>query len=176
MLPISVNVSALQFQSPDFTNQVMSVITSTGIPASMLELEITEEATAHDPEHVIKVLNQLKNIGVSLAIDDFGIGYSSLSYLRRFPIDVLKIDRSFVMKIDKSKTDASVVKLILGLANELDIKVVAEGVETIDQYQRLKNWKCDLIQGFYFSKPLPESDYTKLLEQQTPVLPISSSM
>ena len=146
------------------------------MPPSMLELEITEEATVQDSGRVIEVLNQLKHIGVSLSIDDFGTGYSSLSYLRQFPIDVLKIDRSFVLEINKSEADASVVKLILGLAKELEIKVVAEGVETIDQYQKLKNWQCDLIQGFYFSKPLPAIEYANLLLEDNKVLPMPSPL
>lgn len=176
LVPISVNVSALQFMAPDFINQVMSAITRSGMPPSMLELEITEEATVQDSGRVIEVLNQLKHIGVSLSIDDFGTGYSSLSYLRQFPIDVLKIDRSFVLEINKSEADASVVKLILGLAKELEIKVVAEGVETIDQYQKLKNWQCDLIQGFYFSKPLPAIEYANLLLEDNKVLPMPSPL
>jgi len=165
MVPVAVNISALQFQEPDFPGHVQSALTETGMPASMLELEITEEAAATDPERVISIMHELKSIGVSLAIDDFGTGYSSLSHLRRFPVDVLKIDQSFVREIDTSSTDASIVKLIVDLARELNFKIVVEGVETDKQYQQLKNWGCDLMQGFLFSKPIPAPEFAEILKQ-----------
>lgn len=164
-LPVAVNVSALQFQEPSFPDQVKAVIESTGMPPEMLELEITEEAAAFDPQHVVEIMQELKSIGVSLAIDDFGTGYSSLSHLKNFPVDVLKIDRSFVRDLDSAtSTDASIVKLILKLAQQLHFKVVAEGVETEMQYQQLKHWGCDILQGFLFSKPLPEAEFEQVLK------------
>ncbi len=166
--PVAVNVSALQFQEPDFAEQVKAVIKETGIPPQMLELEITEEAAAIEPKRVVQIMNDLKKIGVSLAIDDFGTGYSSLSHLKNFPVDVLKIDRSFVKDLGlESSTEASIVKLILKLAHELNFKVVAEGVETAQQYQQLKQWQCDVLQGYFFSKPLPADAYIEMVKQET---------
>ncbi len=166
--PVAVNVSALQFQEPDFAEQVKAVIRQTGIPPHMLELEITEEAAAIEPKRVVEIMNDLKKVGVSLAIDDFGTGYSSLSHLKTFPVDVLKIDRSFVKDLaSEDSTEASIVKLILKLAHELNFKVVAEGVETELQYQQLKHWQCDILQGYLFSKPLPADDYIKMVEQES---------
>lgn len=175
-LPVAVNVSALQFQDPTFADQVKAVIQETGIPPHMLELEITEEAAAFDPQRVVEIMQTLKTIGVSLAIDDFGTGYSSLSHLKRFPVDVLKIDRSFVSDIEsETSTEASIVKLILRLAQQLNVKVVAEGVETEMQYQQLKHWECEILQGFLFSKPLPAEEYAQLLKLESKPQLISSN-
>lgn len=118
------------------------------------------------------MMHELKKIGVSLAIDDFGTGFSSLSHLSHFPVDVLKIDRAFIKNMNSSATDASIVKLILQLAKVLHFKVVAEGVETQMQYQQLKAWECNLIQGFLFSKPLPANQFVNLVmqEQQTTMI------
>lgn len=175
-LPVAVNVSALQFQDPTFADQVKAVIAETGIPPQMLELEITEEAAAFDPQRVVEIMQSLKTIGVSLAIDDFGTGYSSLSHLKRFPVDVLKIDRSFVSDIDsETSTEASIVKLILKLAQQLKVKVVAEGVETEMQYQQLKHWECEILQGFLFSKPLPADEYAQLLQLESKPQLVSSN-
>ncbi len=171
--PVAVNVSALQFQDPTFPSQVKAVIKETGIPPQMLELEITEEAAAFDPQRVVEIMQELKSLGISLAIDDFGTGYSSLSHLKRFPVDVLKIDRSFVSDIESSEsTSASIVKLILKLSQQLNVKVVAEGVETEMQYQQLKHWECEILQGFLFSKPIPADEYANLIafEQHPQVL------
>jgi diguanylate cyclase (GGDEF)-like protein len=165
-MPIAINISARQFQEIDFPHEVQSAILKTGIPAEMLELEITEEAAANEPKHVVEIMCQLKKIGVSLAIDDFGTGYSSLSHLRHFPIDVLKIDRAFIKNMNNSVTDMSIVKLILQLAKQLNFKVVAEGVETELQYQELKSLECELIQGFWFSKPLPAAEFAAMLKKE----------
>lgn len=175
-LPVAVNISALQFQDPKFPEQVQTVINQTGIPPEMLELEITEEAAAFEPQKVVNIMNKLKTIGVKLAIDDFGTGYSSLSHLKRFPVDVLKIDRSFVkdMQSDTS-TEASIVKLILKLAQQLNVKVVAEGVETEVQYQQLRRWGCDYIQGFLFSRPVPANDFFAMINKENETVAISNN-
>lgn len=165
-MPIAVNVSALQFQEPDFTKLVQSILTETGMPAAMLELEITEEAAINDPGRVVSIIQELKRIGVSLAIDDFGTGYSSLSQLSKLPVDVLKIDQSFVKRMDSSETDLSIVKLILDLARELKFKTVVEGIETEEQHETLRKWGCHMGQGFLFSRPVPADEFIALAEQQ----------
>jgi len=130
----------------------------------MIELEITEAVAADHPERVIATMQQLKLAGVSLAIDDFGTGYSSLSYLKRFPIDTLKIDQAFVRAMGSSAEDAAIVELIISLAKALDLKVVAEGVETQEQQALLSALDCDLLQGYLFSKPIPASDFALRLQ------------
>lgn len=162
-LPIAVNVSAVQFTDKDFVAQVKLLLDELGMPANMLELEITEQAVVSDPKHVIKNLNELRSLGLSLAIDDFGTGYSSLSYLSQFPINTLKIDRAFITSMDDNASSNQIVKLILGLAKQLHCKTVAEGVETSAQHRLLRDWGCDYIQGYLFSKPLGTDDYAKLL-------------
>jgi EAL domain-containing protein (putative c-di-GMP-specific phosphodiesterase class I) len=130
----------------------------------MIELEITEAVAAEHPERVIATMQELKRAGVSLAIDDFGTGYSSLSYLQRFPIDTLKIDQAFVRSMGSSPEDAAIVSLIMSLAKALDLKVVAEGVETPDQQAQLAALDCDLLQGYLFSKPIPATDFALRLQ------------
>jgi EAL domain-containing protein (putative c-di-GMP-specific phosphodiesterase class I) len=130
----------------------------------MIELEITEAVAADHPERVIATMQELKRAGVSLAIDDFGTGYSSLSYLQRFPIDTLKIDQAFVRSMGSSPEDAAIVSLIMSLAKALDLKVVAEGVETPDQQAQLAALDCDLLQGYLFSKPIPATDFALRLQ------------
>lgn len=165
-MPIAVNISAQQFQEVDFPRQVQATLQRFGMPANMLELEITEEAAAHDPKRVVQIMEDLKSIGVTLAIDDFGTGYSSLSHLSNFPVDVLKIDRAFIQHMHHSSTDASIVRLVVQLAKGLNFKVVAEGVETESQYQQLKLWDCNLIQGFLFSQPLPAPQFASLVMEE----------
>jgi EAL domain-containing protein (putative c-di-GMP-specific phosphodiesterase class I) len=140
-------------------------IAGSGLEPQYLDLELTESMLMHDIEHAVSVLKELDALGVSLSVDDFGTGYSSLSYLKRFPIDVLKIDRSFVHDITASADDAAIVTAIIAMAHSLDIKVVAEGVETLEQQEFLKQRDCDGIQGYYFSKPLPVEAFTRLLKK-----------
>lgn len=151
----SVNLSGKQLTSPDLVNTVTKILQETSLPPKYLELEITESTIMEDPEQVIKTLTQLKTMGLSLAIDDFGTGYSSLNYLKRFPIDVIKIDRSFVADIITNQVDADIVKTIIDLAHVLDVDVVAEGVETELQRAFLKKQGCDVAQGYYLSRPVP---------------------
>ncbi|MDF1588008.1 MAG: bifunctional diguanylate cyclase/phosphodiesterase [Gammaproteobacteria bacterium] len=160
---IAVNISAQHFMQADFVALVKQILNLTGMPAAALELEITEEVATENPEQLIKIMTRLKALGVSLAIDDFGTGYSSLSYLKQFPIDTLKIDKSFVSRMTSSENDAAIVRMIMSLAKELKLDVVAEGVEIESEYKALADLGCDYIQGFYFYKPLPLEQYHTLL-------------
>jgi diguanylate cyclase (GGDEF)-like protein/PAS domain S-box-containing protein len=166
---VAVNLSARQFVHGDLAREVMRALERTGCPARRLELEITESMVMQSPERAVEVLNQLQEMGVGVAIDDFGIGYSSLAYLKRFPIDSLKIDRSFIMDIPGDKNDAAITQAVIAMAHSLGIKVIAEGVETRQQYNFLRKHRCDEMQGYYFSPPLPIEQATGLLLQQRQV-------
>ena len=159
---VSVNVSALQFNK-SFIDRVSEVLHETGLRPSRLELELTEGIMMDDTDATIHALERLKELGVSLSIDDFGTGYSSLSYLSRFPLDELKIDRSFVIDYDKSENDASLIIAIIAMARSMKLQLVAEGVETHDQYQFLMQHGATIIQGYLFSKPLPAKELQPML-------------
>lgn len=155
---MAVNLSARQLTNMELTHTVAEALGSTGIPPHLLELEITESAVMDKPEEAIKVLHALKRMGVTLAIDDFGTGHSSLAYLKLFPIDHLKIDRSFVCDIERDPNDAAIAVSTIALAHSLGLKVIAEGVETREQLELLRDKGCDEVQGFYFSRPLPADE------------------
>jgi len=159
---VAVNVSAMQFTTR-FITRVEDVLRETGLDAGSLELELTEGMVMDNSNETIKALNDLKVLGVSLSIDDFGTGYSSLSYLSRFPLDELKIDRSFVIDFDKSDNDASLVIAIISMAKSMNLKLVAEGVETHEQYHFLTQNGANVIQGYLFSKPVPAEELRPLL-------------
>jgi len=159
---VAVNVSALQF-NPAFIRSVKTVLQETGLAPSKLELELTEGVVMGDALGTIRALGELKDMGVSLSIDDFGTGYSSLSYLSRFPLDELKIDRSFVIGSDKSANDASLVIAIIAMARSMNLQLVAEGVETHEQYHFLTGNGAHVIQGYLFSKPVPAAELEPLL-------------
>jgi diguanylate cyclase (GGDEF)-like protein/PAS domain S-box-containing protein len=163
---VSVNVSAAQMQRPTFVEDVRKIIEETGIVAGMLELELTESVLMDNAERAVGLMHELKKLGVRLALDDFGVGYSSLSYLRRFPLDKLKIDQSFICDITQDGNDAALVRAIIAMGHHLGMRVVAEGVETIAQYGYLKRNHCDEFQGFYFSRPLSASDIPELLRRR----------
>ena len=133
------------------------------MPARYLQLELTENVMMGDAEKCISMLRELKQLGVQLAVDDFGTGYSSLSYLKRFPIDHLKIDRAFVKDITTDPDDAAIVQTIIALGHKLGMRVVAEGVESEEQREYLQRNRCDEMQGFYFAKPLPASEFASML-------------
>jgi EAL domain-containing protein (putative c-di-GMP-specific phosphodiesterase class I) len=154
---IAVNLSMLQFQQKNLLNIVRSILKETGIDPSYLEIELTERVIMDDPEMALKNIQRLKSIGVQISMDDFGVHYSSLSYLKLLPLDRLKIDRSFLQDLLTSKDDQIIVKAMIQLAHNLELTVVAEGVETLEQYYFLKSLQCDEVQGFYFDKPLPAS-------------------
>lgn len=168
-LMVSVNVSARQFKQAMFIENLLKILEQTGISPEFLELEITEALIMQDPEYVLKVLHDLKKYKIQIAIDDFGTGYSSLDYLRRFAIDKIKIDRTFVQRITTDATSCSVVTAIIAMANKLGIKMIAEGVETAEQYEFLEREKCTEIQGYYLCVPDDAATITAFLEQLSPV-------
>ncbi|MBI1301631.1 MAG: EAL domain-containing protein [Alphaproteobacteria bacterium] len=151
----AINVSGTQFVHGDICGDVSKALKETGIDPKMIELEVTESVFMDDINHTVRILNELHRIGVELAIDDFGTGYSSLSYLSHFPIDRLKIDQSFIRNALSNKEDASIAKTIISLGHSLDLKVIAEGVETKDHETFLKSHKCDEVQGFRYCRPVP---------------------
>ncbi len=156
---ISVNVSSVQFKQSDLISKVKLALSDSQLPPELLELELTESAIMSDVEDNIIRLQNLKDMGVTIAVDDFGTGYSSLSYLKKFPIDTLKIDRSFIEDIADNENDEAIVKAIMALAESMNLKVVAEGIESIEQLKILHTFNCGLIQGFYFSEPLTNTDF-----------------
>ncbi len=158
-IPVSVNLSGRQLENCDIAAQVAHVLARSGLDPKYLELEITESTIMKRPEEVISILHQLKSMGVKLSIDDFGTGYSSLNYLRKFPIDLLKIDAAFVHDISENKEDRLIVKGIIALAKSLNLNVLAEGVETREQQELLRDEGCDFIQGFYVGRPMKSEDF-----------------
>ena len=162
-LRIAINISARQMSDRGLVEFISETVSKTGLTVESLELEITESAVMSNQEHAEKVLNELKALGFHLTMDDFGTGYSSLAYLKRFPFDSVKIDQSFVRGIPQSKDDGAIVEAIIAMAHSLQLKVVAEGVETKEQFEFLRSLGCDQIQGYYFSKPIPANEIVKLL-------------
>lgn len=161
---ISINISSVDLRQPDFSKNVKQIIDVTGIDPQIIELEITETVLMQSLDLSINVLNELMDMGIRIALDDFGTGYSSLSYLRKIPINTLKIDKSFIDNIVSSNKEESIINNIIQMAHTMDLKVVAEGVETKEQLLILKDEKCDYIQGYYFSKPLPASEIEELFK------------
>jgi EAL domain-containing protein (putative c-di-GMP-specific phosphodiesterase class I) len=162
-LLISINLSARHFLQSDLVQQCRAVLYETQLSHSSLNLEVTESAMMPDPETAIELMNQLKALGIKIALDDFGTGYSSLSYLHRFPLDSLKIDRSFVSRIME---DDEIVRTIITLGRNLGLRVIAEGVETADQVTKLRGLGCEFAQGFYFSVPINSQEATDLLAEE----------
>ncbi|MGI5241434.1 putative bifunctional diguanylate cyclase/phosphodiesterase [Dactylosporangium sp. CA-139066] len=170
-MTMAVNVSGRQFDQPDLPEIVGSVLAGTGLPAERLCLEMTESVLMTDTEENLAVLLSLKDIGVKLAIDDFGTGYSSLAYLRRFPVDTLKIDRSFVERLSGAAPDSALARTIVQLGQSLGMATVAEGIEQYAQFRALRRMGCDLAQGYYFSRPLPAAEAGELLRDRA-ALPV----
>ena len=160
---VSVNVSALQFQQPDFVESVAMTLQAAGLSAQLLELELTESILVEDANEALSRLHALASLGVVMSIDDFGTGYSSLAYLKKFPISKLKIDRSFVMGLPQDESDRAIVKAIIGMAQGLKLKVVAEGVETLAQRDYLAGLDCTSFQGFLCSQALPAFEFEQLM-------------
>jgi EAL domain-containing protein (putative c-di-GMP-specific phosphodiesterase class I) len=167
-LSISVNVSARQVASPDLLVHVAEAIAASGIEPSRLVLEMTETSLVHDPVAAADRLRALRRLGVRLAIDDFGTGYSSLSYLRQFPVDILKIDRSFVSTIDDPAEVPAIVRALLDLGRTLGLAMVAEGVEDAIQLDHLRDERCDYAQGYLFARPLDPIDVEAMLTARPP--------
>jgi diguanylate cyclase (GGDEF)-like protein len=162
-LSVAVNLSARQFADSMLLPKLTRIIHASGIDPSSLELEITESMVMSHGESAVAVLEKLKSIGVQIAIDDFGTGYSSLAYLKRFPIDTLKIDRSFIRDIPADSGDMKITRAIIAMAHSLKLKVVAEGVETPDQLKFLRTQRCDAVQGYFLYRPLPEDEVVRVL-------------
>ena len=152
---VSVNLSARQLQSDTLLADIANILARTGLPPACLDLEITESMLMQNAEQAIQILGGLKKMGVTISLDDFGTGYSSLAYLKRFPLDAVKVDRSFVRDIVADSDDASITRAVITMAHHLKLKVVAEGVETAEQLAMLISHQCDVIQGYFFSRPLP---------------------
>ncbi|NLZ48022.1 MAG: bifunctional diguanylate cyclase/phosphodiesterase [Clostridiales bacterium] len=160
---VNVNMSAMQLNQSDIVEQIAEVLRETKVSPNNLSIEITESSLITDVIKSQTVLEQMRNLGINIQIDDFGTGYSSLSYLQRFPFNVIKVDKSFIQQLDSNNKNHSVVKSIILMAHELNMKVTVEGIETAGQLTRLKNLGCEHGQGYYFSKPLNKDDAEKLL-------------
>ena len=163
---ISVNISPKQFADPNFLDDVRQVLNETGLSGRRLSIEITEGAIMENPHEVTARLMELQKLGIDLHVDDFGTGYSSLSHLHRFPIDALKVDRSFVITMAESEDNMEIVRTIIALAHNLKLKTVAEGVETKNDLDQLKKLKCDFAQGYYFSRPMTAKKATDYLARE----------
>jgi EAL domain-containing protein (putative c-di-GMP-specific phosphodiesterase class I) len=162
-LKVSVNVSGHQFSDKDLCGFLRDALREHQMDAESLILEITESVLMGDVEGSIQTLHEIKDLGLSLSIDDFGTGYSSLSYLKQFPVEELKIDRSFIMDLPESRDDKAIVRAIIALADGLDLDLVAEGVETEQQLKFLNDNGCGTIQGYYYSKPLPADQFKEFV-------------
>jgi EAL domain-containing protein (putative c-di-GMP-specific phosphodiesterase class I) len=166
---VAANLSMVDLLDPSLPEEVAGLLEREGVDPSQLELEITESAIMADPARVREVVARLHELGVRLAIDDFGVGYSSLTYLKRLPVDVLKIDRSFVTGMAHDESDRAIVRSTVDLGHNLGLTVVAEGVETAGLWDELKALGCDLAQGWHIAYPAPAADATALLARQLPV-------
>ena len=153
--PVAINLSARQLQQDDLPGAIERIVVKAGVDPTLLEFELTESMLMTNPEAAVEILSRIKALGMRLSVDDFGTGYSSLAYLKRFPLDALKIDRTFVRDLPHDSDDALITKAVIRLAHSLNLKVVAEGVENIEQIRELERYDCDEIQGYYISRPLP---------------------
>ncbi len=162
---MSVNFTSRDFASDDFVSSVYETISKTDLKPSQIHLEITERILMDQPDNARETLEMCRKAGMSIAIDDFGTGYSSLSYLHYFPIDTLKIDRSFVMDMHKNEASMALIKSIIALGKNMKMKIIAEGVETQEEALALRDLGCDLAQGFYFARPMPELEATKFTSE-----------
>jgi EAL domain-containing protein (putative c-di-GMP-specific phosphodiesterase class I) len=158
---IAINISAVQFRHPNLPNLITSILEEAKFPPQYLEIELTESIAMHDPQVAINTMNDLHERGIQMSIDDFGTGYSSLSYLKKFKVYKLKIDQSFVHDIGTNSEDKAIVNAIINMARSLDLQTIAEGVETLEQLEYLREQGCDEIQGYYYSKPLSPKEFEK---------------
>ncbi|WP_425221268.1 two-component system response regulator [Pseudomonas sp.] len=163
---VGVNISTVQFRDPSFLSMVREALHDTGLPPELLELEITEGVMARDIEHTRTLLTELKQMGVRIAVDDFGTGYSSLAYIKNLPIDVLKIDQSFVRDMLSDRSDAAIVEAIVQMGHALELELIAEGVESAEQAEALKAQGCRLMQGYHYCRPIPFSQLRQQLRTQ----------
>jgi diguanylate cyclase (GGDEF)-like protein len=165
-LTLSVNVSARQFRDPELVSAVRDILERTGFPPRLLQLELTESMLMNDPAASAARMRELAQHGIRIAIDDFGTGYSSLAYLKRFSLDTLKVDRSFVKDMLADAGSASIVSAVIGLAHNLHLSVTAEGVETAEQQEALRAHRCDTMQGFLFAKPMPATEAASFMRSK----------
>jgi len=156
---IAVNLSARAFQDPDLTKRIAQALYDTGTPPKFLDIEITESLAMSNIERTIDCLNEISEMGVRTSIDDFGTGYSSLSYLKKLPIQKLKIDQSFIRDITVDPDDRAIIRAVIAMAHNMNIRVLAEGVESEGQFSFLRDTRCDEAQGYLFSKPLPAQQF-----------------
>ena len=156
---VSVNISARQFSDGQLGERIATILKDTGLPPACLELELTESILMREVNEAMQILASLKNLGLSIAVDDFGTGYSSLNYLKQFPIDVLKIDRTFVDGLPSGEQDAQIARAIIAMAHSLNLAVIAEGVETHEQLDFLREHGCDEVQGYLFGRPMPANRF-----------------
>jgi EAL domain-containing protein (putative c-di-GMP-specific phosphodiesterase class I) len=164
-LRVAVNLSPRQFRQENLVSEVARTLRETGLDAGSLELEITESMVVRDPGQAAKLLTELRATGIYLSIDDFGTGYSSLAYLKRFPINSIKIDRSFIQDLPGDADSAAITRAIIAIADSLKLNVIAEGVENEAQMDFLRAHNCTEIQGYYFSKPLPPTEFAAMLRE-----------
>ena len=172
---MAVNLSPRQFLDDNLLTDIDEALASTGMPAHLLQLEITESMVMRNVDRAIKVLDEIQSRGVRLAIDDFGTGYSSMSLMKQFPIDTIKIDRSFVRDLENSTQDRAIAKAIINMGKALGLTVVAEGVETTEQDAFLRSHECDELQGYLFSKPVPAAMVPSLLRPAISSPPLQPS-
>jgi len=161
---MSINVSAIQFHDPDFMKTLKSALHDTAVDPNHIELELTESVLMHNVDSVLTILNEIRALGVGLAIDDFGTGFSSLNYLRLFPINRLKIDQSFIRDIENTPANESITRAIIALAASLSLDIVAEGIENLSEKSILESLGCTEGQGYFYAKPLPATDMSQWLE------------
>jgi diguanylate cyclase (GGDEF)-like protein/PAS domain S-box-containing protein len=165
-LRVAVNLSGYQLQHSHLVETVRAILDETGMPGELLEFEITESVIMQNPDYAVEVLNEISSLGIHISIDDFGTGYSSLSHLKRFSVNTLKIDKSFVRDVESNSTDAAIASAIIAMGSSLNLKVIAEGVETEQQMEFLRDNNCDQVQGFLISRPLPADQALKVLRQK----------
>ncbi|MFI5305503.1 MAG: EAL domain-containing protein, partial [Nitrospiria bacterium] len=164
---VAINLSARQFQRPGIVEMVKNQLEESGLSPQHLELELTETILMQKTDEMISTLGQIHDMGIQISLDDFGTGYSSLSYIKKFPIDTLKIDQSFVRDITTNKDDAALSTAIIAMAHSLNLKVIAEAVETVEQLEFFKTHSCNEIQGYYISPPLPPDVFKAFLLEKS---------
>ena len=167
-LPVAVNLSASQFHEPRLVTELAAILKATGVPAGFIELEITESMVMRDTDRAVSIMESLRRMGVRISIDDFGTGHSSLGYLKRFPVDRLKVDRSFVRDLPHNGDDVAITRAVIAMAHSLKMSVVAEGVEHQEQFDLLRAEGCDEFQGYYCARPMEEADLLKFVATRQP--------
>jgi diguanylate cyclase (GGDEF)-like protein len=165
---MAVNVSAIEFRDENFLDSLFAILSETGLDPKSLELELTESVLMKHAASTATILRTLRENGIRVAVDDFGTGYSSLSYLQKFPVDAVKIDQSFIRQISTAGDDATIVKAVIGIARSLKLRVIAEGVQTLEEAAFLRAYRCEEAQGYYFSRPLPPQQFAMLLKNGIP--------